>query len=64
MSDRHSCAFTVIIHIQRGTRMRETRPAAAADGSKWPMFDFKDAHEIEYQFNTKAPTAAPTWKRK
>ena len=28
----------------RGNNTRAARPAAAADGSKWPMFDFSDAH--------------------
>ena len=35
-------ATTVI--ARRGVSVREARPAAAADGSKWPMFDFSEAH--------------------
>ena len=59
-SDSLSCAFIAIKHVQRGTSTRETNPAAAADASRCPMFDFKDAHCTDYEFTHKAPMAAPT----
>ena len=60
MTDRFSCAFAAIMCALRGTRTREIRPAAAADASRWPMFDFKDAHCTNFEFTHNAPTAAPT----
>ena len=60
MTDRLSYAFTAIMHAPRGTRTRDTRPAAAAHASRWPMFDFKDAHWTERALEINAPIAAPT----
>ena len=59
--DRFNCAFVAITHALRGTRPRDTSPAAAADASKWPIFDFKHADWTSREFAHNAATAAPTW---
>ena len=39
-----NCAFTAITEAISGPTTNEARPAAAAAGSKWPTFDFRDVH--------------------
>lgn len=58
-----SCAFTATTHAPRGTSKREAKPAAAADGSKWPTFDFMEAQWTSREFTDNAPVAAPTYER-
>jgi hypothetical protein len=41
-----SCAFTATIEAISGPTTSDARPAAAAAGSKWPTFDFRDVHWI------------------
>ena len=41
-----SCAFTATTDAINGPTTSEARPAAAAAGSKWPTFDFRDVHWI------------------
>jgi hypothetical protein len=42
--NRRSCALTTTIPTKSGPATNDERPAAAAAASKWPMFDFSDAH--------------------
>ena len=46
--------------MQRGTRTRDASPAAAADASKWPMFDFNDEDCTTLELVHNAKMAAPT----
>ena len=62
-NDRLRCAFAATRSLATGTRTREARPPAAADGSRWPIFDFEDAHWTCCAFMHKAPTTAPTCTR-
>ena len=55
-----SCVFTATTPMPRGTSKREAKPAAAAAGSKWPMFDFNEAQRTGCELTDKAPIAAPT----
>ena len=41
---RRSCVLVATTIIEWGASTRDARPAAAADGSRWPIFDFKEAH--------------------
>ena len=41
-----SCALTAMTEAISGPTTSEARPAAAAAGSKWPTFDFRDVHWI------------------
>ena len=38
-----SCVLAATTVANKGARISDARPAAAADGSKWPMFDFEEA---------------------
>ena len=56
------------MHILSGTGMREASPAAAADDSRWPIFDFSDVHETDCLSGSpplrphNVLVAAPTWR--
>ena len=41
-----SCALTATAEAIRGPTTSDAKPAAAAAGSKWPTFDFRDVHWI------------------
>ena len=41
-----SCALPAMTEAISGPTISEARPAAAAAGSKWPTFDFRDVHWI------------------
>ena len=41
-----SCALIATTELITGPTTSEARPAAAAAGSKWPTFDFRDVHWI------------------
>ena len=43
-TDRRSCVFTAMSQDESGPTTSDKSPAAAAAGSRCPMFDFKDAH--------------------
>ena len=68
---RRSYALAVIIAVRRGWSINEESPAAAAAASRWPIFDFKEAHYTLGRFgdkltpevcadSPKALSAAPT----
>ena len=65
---RRSCALATTTAMSRGATMRDARPAAAAEGSKWPMFAFKEAHYTTVSSRPVgshiAPTTAPTYKKR
>ena len=60
-----SCAFTATTAAYRGATTNDARPAAAAAASRWPTFDFSDAHctacLASPDSKQRARTAAPTY---
>ena len=59
--DRASCEFAVTVDTSTDSSVRDASPAAAADASKCPIFDFEDEHCIDREFAHKTSEAAPTW---
>ena len=63
--DRRNCILAAAIDMPKTVIASDTKPAAAADASKWPIADFKEVHETDRGFPAEglsnAPTTAPTW---
>ena len=57
-----SCALTATAPANRGPTISDDSPAAAAAASRWPRFDFRDAHCTGVDSLQRARTAAPTYK--
>ncbi len=63
-----NCALTATTEAIEGPTISDARPAAAAAGSRWPTFDFRDVHWIAASPRSvdlhNALVAAPTYNDK